>query len=230
MHRLDPIETVRLARAAGALYLVIIVCGLWSELAVRGPLTIEGDAVATAASILAQEGLFRAALAADAVMAMADVALAILLAALFWPVAPVVAALAAAFRLIQASVLASNLSHHAEALLRLEAGGEGAAEGALHALSMHAHGYDLGLIFFGVNCLLTGWLIWRSGMLPRLLGAGIAAAGAVYLAGSAAVFLAPALASLVAPAYAVPLLAESALCLWLLALGVRAPAAQARPV
>ncbi|MEE4121057.1 MAG: DUF4386 domain-containing protein [Paracoccaceae bacterium] len=217
------------ARAAGALYLVIISCGLWSELAVRGPLAADGDADATAAAILAGEGLFRAAFAADTVMAMADVALAILLAALFWSVAPVIAALAAAFRLIQASVLANNLSHHHEALLVLEAGGDGAAEAALHALSMHAHGYDLGLIFFGVNCLFTGWLILRSELLPRALGAGIVAAGIVYLAGSYALFLAPAVAPALAPAYAVPLFAETALCLWLLAFGVRGQLPPAQP-
>ena len=219
----------RIARLAGALYLVIIVCGLWSELAVRGPLVVDGDAAATAANLLAGEGLFRAAFVADAVMATADIALAVLLAALFWPVAPVVAALAAAFRLIQASVLASNLGHHNEALLHLDAGGEGAAEAALHALAMHAHGYDLGLIFFGVNCLLTGWLIWRSGLLPRALGAGIAASGAVYLAGSFARFLAPEMAPALAPAYAVPLLAETALCLWLITMGVRRAMPPAQP-
>jgi len=83
------IPVARTARFAGALYLVIILCGLWSELAVRGPLTVDGDAAATAANILANEGLFRAAFAADTIMAMADVALAILLAALFWSTAPV---------------------------------------------------------------------------------------------------------------------------------------------
>lgn len=229
MPPLSPLSRRRMAHVAGALYLVIILCGLWSELAVRGPLTTEGDAAATAAAIRGAEGLFRAALAADLVMAMADVALAVVLAALFWATAPLVAALAAAFRLIQASVLAGNLAHHNEALLLLEAGGAGAAEGALHALAMHAQGYDLGLVFFGVNCLLTGWLIWRSGLVPRVLGAGLAAAGVVYLSGSFALVLAPGIAPALAPAYAVPLLAESAVCLWLLVMGVRPRAEAPQP-
>ena len=41
-----------------------------------------------------------------------------------------------------------------------------------------AHGYDLGLVFFAINSLLTGVLIWVSGLFPRIIGAGIAAAGA----------------------------------------------------
>jgi hypothetical protein len=60
---------------------------------------------------------------------------------------------------------------------------------ALHALNLHAHGYDLGLVFFAINSLLTGVLIWISGLFPRLIGAGIAVAGIVYLTGSALRFL-----------------------------------------
>ncbi len=217
-----------IARAAGACYLVIIVCGLWSELAVRGVVRVPGDAEATAANILAFEGLFRAAMVADLAMGVADVALAVLLAALLWQAGPLIAAMAAAFRLVQAGVLGANLTHHDAALAAAQAGAPGGAEAALRAMELHAAGYDLGLVFFGVNCLLTGWLLWRSALLPRVLGAGIAAAGAVYLTGSLTRVMAPDLVGIVAPAYVVPLLAESALCLWLLVRGVRVAPPEAR--
>ena len=223
------------ARLAGALYLVIIVLGIWSEVAVRGALVIPGDPAATAANILAAKGLVRLSFAADSVMALADAALAVLLYLIFRPVSLPLALMAMVFRLVQTAIIAMNLLNQQAALLILDAGGlatglAGGEANALAALSLalQRHGYDLGLIFFGVNSLLTGYLVIRSGFLPGLIGAMVMAAGAVYLTGSYLLFLAPALAGAFAPAYIVPLVAESAFCLWLLARGVDGPAVAGR--
>jgi len=208
------------ARLAGALYLVIILCGVWSEGFARAALIDPGDAAGTAANILGQEGLFRAALAADLLMVLSDVAVAGLLYVLLAPVHRGVARMAMLFRLIEAAILGANLLNQLAALLVLKAGLPGAPDWALLFLDLHRHGYDLALMFFGINCLLTGWLICHSGFLPRLLAQGLGASGLVYLAGSTLRFLAPALVGPFAIAYAVPLVAESALCLWLLLRGV----------
>jgi len=153
-------------------------------------------------------------------MAAADAALAILLYVIFCPVAPVLALAAMVFRLIQSVMIALNLMHMQSALL-LITGAPGLATTeanamALHALNLHAHGYDLGLIFFAINSLLTGVLIWVSGLFPRLIGAGIATAGIVYLTGSTLRFFAPTLFDAFAPAYGLTVLAEGAFCLVLL--------------
>ena len=97
---------------------------------------------------------------------------------------------------------------------------------ALHALNLHAHGYDLGLIFFAINSLLTGVLIWVSVLFPRIIGAGIAAAGIVYLVGSSLRFFAPVLFDAFTPAYGVTVLAEGAFCLVLLSGWTRHPRIQ----
>jgi hypothetical protein len=206
------------ARLAGALYLAIIVCGLFGEVAVRGQIVVAGDAAATAENLLASQGLFRAGFAAETVMAICDVALAVLLYRLLRPVNRTVALMAAAFRLVQASVIAASLMFHYGALLAL--GGEGREELALLLIEIQGHGYDLGLIFFGVNSLLTGWLVARSGFLPRWLGHMLVAAGLVYVVGSSLRFLAPALFEPFQVAYIVPVVAETAFCLWLLIRGV----------
>jgi hypothetical protein len=153
-------------------------------------------------------------------MAAADAALAILLYLVFRPVAPVLALAAMVFRLIQSVMIAMNLMQMQSALL-LVTGAPGldapqAEAMALHALNLHAHGYDLGLVFFGINSLLTGYLIWLSGLFPRMIGAGVALAGLVYLTGSALRFFAPALFDTFAPAYGITVLAEGAFCLVLL--------------
>ncbi|SIS88931.1 protein of unknown function [Roseivivax lentus] len=135
------------------------------------------------------------AIAADIVMAAADAALAILLYVIFRPVAPVLALAAMVFRLIQSVMIAMNLMHMQSALLLITGAPGLATPGAnamaLHALNLHAHGYDLGLLFFAINSLLTGVLIWVSGLFPRIIGAGIAATGIVYLVGSSLRFFAP---------------------------------------
>jgi hypothetical protein len=209
------------ARLAGVLYLGIIVLGIWSELAVRAPLAVPGDPAATLTNIREAAALLRLSLAADTLMAVFDVALAVLLFVLLRPVDPLLALMAMAFRLIQAAVIGATLLNQQAALLVLGAG-DVTPELAALFLDLQSHGYDLGLIFFGVNSLLTGYLVVRSGFLPRLIGAGLAAAGVVYLTGSYLLFLAPGFADAFAPAYAVPLVAEAAFCLWLLLRGVDA--------
>lgn len=211
----------RTARLAGLFYLVIIVCGVWAEGVVRSGLIVPGDAAATASNIRAVVGLFRLSMAADMVMLLCDVALAVLLFSLFRPVSRTLALAAMAFRLVQSAVLGMNLLNPAAALLVLDRPDLSAQGDALTLLflELHAKGYDAGLLFFGVNCLLIGWLIVRSRLFPASLGLLMAGAGAVYLTGSALQFLAPSLTGSFAPAYVLPLVAESGFCLWLLLRG-----------
>jgi hypothetical protein len=218
----------RYARIAGFLYLLIIVFGVFGELVIRSRLIVTGDAAATAVNILASESLFRFGFAADSIMLLSDVAIAVLFYVLLKPVSKTLALTAAAFRLTQAAVLGFNLLNYYAALLLL-GGPEYAAafdSGQLHSLAMlflemHAHGYDLGLLFFGLSSLILGYLVVKSGYFPRVLGYGLIAAAVVYLVGSSTRFLLPAYSSKLTPLYAIPLIAELAFCLWLLVRGVR---------
>jgi hypothetical protein len=88
-------------------------------------------------------------------------------------------------------------------------------------LDLHSHGYDLGLLSFGLSCLLLGYLVYRSGYLPRFIGILLFAAGFTYLIGGYTRFLAPAHVQAVAPIYIVAVVAEVAMCLWLLIKGVK---------
>jgi hypothetical protein len=74
------------------------------------------------------------------------------------------------------------------------------------------------LVFFGCYCLLIGYLILRSTFLPRILGVLMALGGLGWLT-----FVSPALSSHLSPYNMAPgVLGESALTLWLLAVGVNA--------
>jgi hypothetical protein len=215
------------ARTAGVLYLIIIVFGIFSEVFIRSRIIVPGDAAATAGNILASEGLFRFGFLADSLMVLSDVALAALLYILLRPVHRTIALAATFFRLAQSAVLALNLLNYHAGLLVLGDAGASAGFGTdqLQSLSylyldLHGHGYDLGLILFGLHCLLLGYLIYRSRYLPRVLGVLAVAAGVVYLIGSYTRFLFPAYVSLVSPIYIVAFVSELVICLWLLIRGV----------
>lgn len=209
------------ARLAGLLYLVIIIAGLSAELGLRGPLIDFGDADATGAAILAAPGRFRLAIAADLVMALSDAGLAILLYLVFRTMAPGLALSAMVFRLIQTVLIAASLMALLTAWLLLTRADQlsDAPALALVFLDLHAHGYDIGLVFFGVNSLIMGLLVWRSGVFAKVFGAGLAIAGLVYLTGSGLRFFAPEWSAAFAPAYGLTILAETAFCLRLLIQG-----------
>jgi hypothetical protein len=100
----------------------------------------------------------------------------------------------------------------------------------LHALAylslrVHSLGYGASLLFFGFCCILFGYLIHKSGYLPRTLGILLVVGGVGYVLFSLAQMLAPAFAGrvlfpwLMLPAFP----AELGLALWLLVKGVNLP-------
>ena len=220
MHTENPIQSpARWARVAGVLYLIIILCGVGSEALVRGQLIAPGDWERTVTNLTGNEMMFRLGIMVDVIMALADVGLGILLYHLLAPGGSVLSLSAMLFRLMQAAIIGLNLLNlHRVMDLAMQ----GSAEPwlgvlGLNLLDAHATGYDMGLFFFAINCFLVGALIIRSGWIPGILGYGIFASGLVYLTGSALHMLIPAFQPAMAPAYLIPLIAESAFCVWLLA-------------
>jgi hypothetical protein len=219
------------ARVVGWLYLAIIVCAGFAEGYVRSTLLVPGDAAQTASNILAHQGLFRLSLAADLVAFLADAAVAVLLYALLRPVSRSISLLAAAFRLVAHPAIGSlNLLNQLVALVVLgDAASRGAFEPqqleafALLAMEAHGYGYLIAGAFFGVHCLLLGWLLFRSALFPRVLGVLLVAAGAGDLAETFTIFLAPAYAAFGSALVVVTAgVGEVALCLYLIVRGVRA--------
>jgi len=89
------------------------------------------------------------------------------------------------------------------------------------SLKTHDHGFALGLIFFGMTCIALGYLIIRSGYLPKVLGMGMQLAGGCYIINSFVLILLPELASRMFPAILLPpFVAELSMALWLLVKGV----------
>ena len=218
----------RTARLTGIAYLGILVTGIFAEFVVRMGMVVEGDAAATAANVADATGLFRAGIAADVLMISLDVGVAVGLYLLLRHAHHGLALLAAALRMVQAAVLGANLLTMATAL---GAAGGGAPDTGvvLAALEVHSLVYDLGLVFFGMACLVLGHLLVVSRLVPRIVGRGLTATGVVYLVGSFTVLLAPGAAATLDPMYGIAVLAELALAGWLAFRGVDTSTARRAP-
>lgn len=213
------------ARRTGLAYLGIIATGIFAEFAVRGSLVVEDDAVETARNIADSPGLFGLGIGADVMMVVLDAAVALGLFRLLRNVDRRLATVAAVLRLVQGAVIGLNLANLLRALgfARDATALDGTvvptiAQDALDAVEWHALGYDAGLIAFGLSCLVLARLLGSAGA-HRLLGAGMAATGVVYLVGSTAAFVAPDLSSVIDPFYAIALVSELGLALVLLVKG-----------
>ena len=87
---------------------------------------------------------------------------------------------------------------------------------ALMFFELNTQAGNICVVFFGVYCLLIGYLIFRSAFLPRILGMLMALTGLGWLT-----FLSAPLASRLSPYNLVlGFLAELSLCRWLLVRGV----------
>ncbi|HEV2705928.1 MAG TPA: DUF4386 domain-containing protein [Pyrinomonadaceae bacterium] len=217
------------ARIAGGFYLLTIIAGVFAEAFVRGALVVRDDAAATATNILAHEPLYRFGLAADIIMLACYIVVTLLFYDLFKPAGKSLSLLAAFFSLTGIAVLAVNsLNHVAPLVLLGRANYLSAFETtqlqafALMSLRMHTRGYNIAGVFFGVYCVLIGYLVFRSGFLPRIVGVLMALGGLSYLMNSFTLFLWPALAARLPDIMVLGGIAELSLCLWLMVMGVNA--------
>ena len=228
--RTDAVSPQVYARIAGSLYLIIIIAGALGQIFIRGKLIVAGDAVATAGNLMASQSLWRIGIAGDLLMHVFDIPLMLALYLLLKPVNKHLAVSAVLFNLIQTAVLVVNklnllvplfLLGNAEYLKALELRQLQAL--AYLPLKLHDYGFGIGLIFFGCVCLVQGYLIFKSGFLPKTIGVLMALAGLSYLTNSITLLLAPAYAEMVVPVLALALLGELALSLWLIVKGVKIP-------
>jgi hypothetical protein len=228
IHRAVEISPQVYARVGGWLYLVVFVAGIFADGFVGGRLVVPGDAAATAHNIMASLLLWRLGFTADVLMVVCYVAVTLILYVLLRPVNRDIALLAAFFSLTGCAILGIDvLAYFAPSILL---GGADYLNGldahqlqalAMLALKLYGYGYDISIVFFAFYCLSIGFLIFRSGYLPKTLGVLLAIGALSYLIKTSTHFLAPSFAGtlFMAPGG----VAELALTLWLIIKGVNVP-------
>ncbi len=224
MERIEEASPRFKARIAGVFYLLTTLTRMFVEIFVRDRLVVFNDAAATATNILAHETLWWWGFAADILAFASYIALTALFYELFKHVNRSLSLVAAFFSLVACIVQAISSLFHLAPLFLL--GGarylnvftvEQLQALALVFLRLRAAAYhNIGLVFFGLYCLLIGILILRSTFLPRILGVLMALAGLSYV-----LFLSPPLVRSLQPYILVfPGVGQISLTLWLLVLGV----------
>lgn len=215
------------ARIAGIGYLIIILLGVLGQIFIRGSLLVPADAATTVNNLTIHASLWRAGIFVDILMHMVDIPVMVIIYLLLKPLNRNIALVALAFNLIQTATLVVNKLTLILPMMILGSAGymEVFAEQQIHAqimllIDLHNHGFALGLLFFGLACLLYGYLIFRSGYFPKFIGALIAIAGISYLTHGFTLILAPAVSAYTLPMLGLCLVGELSFCLWLIFKGV----------
>ena len=219
------------ARIGGVLYLIIIIVGLFVEMHIRAKFIVSGNATSTAINIIASEQLWRIGFAGSLIMLMCAIPLALIMYVLLCPVNRNIALLGVFFNLVSIAVEAFNNLNMFAALFPLGSSDYLKAFEprqlhvlAYHALRMHTLGYNISLLFFGMNCFFWGYLIFKSDYFPKIVGVLLIICSVCYVANSFAWFLAPKFAAMLIPGILIPcFIAEVSVCLWLIVKGVNVP-------
>ncbi len=217
------------ARIAGLFYLIIIIGALFTQIFVRSGIIVSGDSTATAKNIIDSEFLYRIGFAVDLVVFLSDIVVAVIFYFLLKSVSKTLSMIAASARLIMAAISGVNLLNYFAPILLLSGANylNVFEANQLNALSilflkMHTYGYHIALIFFGIHCLILGYLILKSYKFPRILGILMAIASIGYLLNSFSAIISPSFAANLFPYVLLPaFIAELSLTIYLLAIGVK---------
>src|SRR5262249_35382024 len=227
MNDTSRVNDITRARTAGALWLAVIVTGMVG-FSVARLLVVRGDAAATAARILASEGLYRLGFASTLVAGVCYMGVTAILYVLLKPIGPTRSALAAFFGLAGIAVGAAAAFADLATLVLLHGGDPLSAltpaqrqSLAYAVVRVEEQFMSVGMVVSGSQCVLAGTLLARSMLVPRILGGLLAVGGSSYIINSFTNFLSPEAGARVAP-FIIPaaLIGEGSLTLWLLVKGV----------
>jgi len=218
------------SRVAGFLYLGIIVFGIIAHLA-RSSLIVLGDAATTANNIMANEMQFRGANVSWLISEMFLLLLGLALYVLFKKVNKNLASLMMLFIVVGVAIESINTLNQFAAL-QLLSGAEHLTVFSVDQLNaqMMSHldsweaGYRIAAIMsFGPWLIPAGYLVYKSGYFPKILGILVILAGFGLLIEGLQYFLLPDYAVIALPGSVVASIGEFAFCLWLLLKGAKIP-------
>jgi hypothetical protein len=216
------------ARMAGFLYLIFIVTTIVADVFCRSKLIVFGDAAATAQNIMASEWQFRIGIIGDLVSAVFFLLAAWALYLLLKSVNKGLALLFLLLNLGGVAVYSINLLNQFAAVLLLSDAdylkvfqADQLQALAMFFLNLHHNGYWIAQIFFGAWLFPLGYLVFKSGFLPRILGIVMMIHCVGWLMTFLQFFLFPGFEVITYLTYPLGFISEFGLTLWLLIMGAK---------
>jgi len=211
------------ARLAGLLYLALAALSAFGLVYVPSMLIVPGDAAATANNIVTSESLFRLGFVSNLIAFTVNIFVALLLYKLLKPVNRGIASLMVILILMGLAIGMLNELNQFAALLILGSDHltaftavQSQALASLF-LDIYEHGFTIAHIFWGLWLFPMGYLVFRSGFLPKVIGVLLIVAGLGYLTDFTLFFLFPDITVTVSD---FTFVGEVVLILWLLIRGV----------
>lgn len=224
----------RTAKLAGLLYLIVVVCGTFSIAYVPDQLIVPGDISTTVHNISSSMELFRLGIALNLVTYIAFLMLPIVFYKLLSPVDREIAVFMVCFAVVSVPFSLAGLKHYLDILTLLGdspflrgLGVDQVHTQVMLSLQGHRNGILIAQTFWGLWLFPLGYLVFKSGFLPKILGLLLILGcmgylihvyGTVLFAGYGGTGLA---GYVRLPAA----LGEMGICVWLLILGFRGPKA-----
>jgi hypothetical protein len=212
---------------AGFFYFIYLVTTIPSDLC-RDGFIVLGDAAATASNIMASEWLFRLSFVGDLVSAVFFLLAAWALYALLKSVNKDLALLFLLLNLGGGAVYSINLLNQFAAMLLLSGADylkvfqtDQLQALAMFFLNLQYNGYWMAQIFFGVWLFPLGYLVYKSGFLPKILGIVMMIHFVGWTMTFLQFFLFPGFTAITYVTYPLGLISELGLTLWLLIMGAK---------
>jgi hypothetical protein len=214
---------MRWARIAGLWYLALLPAP-FGLLYVPSRIIVSGNAAATAANVVANQTLFRLGIVTNLAMAILNIFLALALYQVLKPAGKNIARLMVIFVLVVAPISMLNELNNLAAIAVLNGAnylkvfsGEQLESMAYLFIRLHSQGIVIAQIFWGLWLFPMGYLVYKSGFLPRIIGVLLMIACCGYVADS--------LMSLILPTIRFNIIfftswGELVMMLWLLIKGV----------
>ena len=222
--KMNPNKT---ARFAGFLYLILMICGMFSYMFVNSRLIVPGDTATTINNIMASKSLYVSGIISWLISETAFVLLVYVLYKLLKPVNKNHALLMVMFVLVAVPISFINELNKFAALLLLSGADYLTAFTAnqLHALvplflDLNEYGIHINSMFFGLWLLPLGYLVFKSGYIPRILGILLMIGWLGYMLEFFTFFLLPDFNAAIESVFMITGIGEFLLVLWLLVKGV----------
>ena len=215
-----------LSRIAGMLYLIVIITGLFSLMFVPKNLFVYGNALETAQNIFQKTGMFRISLASSVICYLAFTFLVIFLYQILRTVDIFIARVMMILALISVPISFYNLINKYAILDLIKDNTSDLVQKSSKIMEL-LNNYDNGIfiltVFWGLWLLPFGFLVFKSGFYPRIIGVLLMIGCFGYLINFFGNTLYDDYHDIVVLQYLklLPTIGEFSICIWLLVVGAR---------